>query len=77
MSSKVREEEGADMVSYEAKNHSMERERAECLQEKVTDKGSLKRMESRYCVFDWDKDECYYSRGGTQFMGRATCGLVL
>jgi hypothetical protein len=40
------------MVSYEAQNHSMERARAECLQEKVTDKGSLKRMESGYCVFD-------------------------
>jgi hypothetical protein len=52
MSSKVREEGGADIVSYEAKNHSVEHERAEYLQEKVTDKGSLKRMESGYCVFD-------------------------
>jgi hypothetical protein len=52
MFSKVREEGGADLVFYEAQNHSVECERAECLQEKVTDKGSFKRIESGYCVFD-------------------------
>jgi hypothetical protein len=41
MSSKVREEGGVDMVFYEAKNHSVECERAKCLQEKVVDQGSF------------------------------------
>ena len=36
----------------EAKNHSVECERAQCLQEKVADQGSFKRMESGYCVSD-------------------------
>jgi hypothetical protein len=51
-SSKVREEGLAEMVSYEAQNHSVECEWAECLQEKVTDKGSFKRVESGFSVFD-------------------------
>jgi hypothetical protein len=52
MFSKVKEKGGADLVFYEAQNHCVECERAECLQEKVTDKGSFKRIESGYCVFD-------------------------
>ena len=35
MSNRVREEGGVDMVFYEAKNHSVQCERAECLQKRV------------------------------------------